>query len=114
MVWPVVLWWLGPRRVLPLAAGPGGLGVAGRWAGWNHNLLLSRPDGIVFGCVLATLLFNRSAATQRMLSRSFSWGGAAAALCVALLAAVFWRNPEPQWRPVSFTVFAAFYACASA
>ena len=55
---------------------------------------------------------NRSAATERTLSRSFSWGGAAAAVCVALLAAVSWRNPEPQWRSVSFTVFAAFYACA--
>ena len=110
MVWPLVLWWLGPRCVLPLGASLVALGVAGRWAGWNHNLLLSRPDGIVFGCVLATLLFNRSAATERTLSRVLTWGGAVAAVCVALLAAVFWRNPEPQWRPVSFTVFAVFYA----
>ena len=29
-----------------------------------------------------------------------------------VLALVCWGNPEPQWRPVSFTLFAAFYACA--
>ena len=111
VVWPLVLWWLGPRCVLPLAVGLIGVGVAGRWAGWNHNLLLSRPDGLVFGCALAALLFNRTSATERVLSRVFGWGGAAAAVGVALLATIFWRNPEPQWRPVSFTVFAAFYAC---
>jgi peptidoglycan/LPS O-acetylase OafA/YrhL len=112
VLWPLVLWCFGPRCVLPLGAALVGIGVAGRWAGWDHNLLLSRPDGIVFGCVLATLLFNRSAAAERMLSRSFSWGGAAAAAGVAVVATVFWRNPEPQWRTVSFTLFAALYACA--
>jgi peptidoglycan/LPS O-acetylase OafA/YrhL len=98
--------------VLPLAAGLVGLGMAGRWAGWNHNLLLSRPDGLVFGCILATLLVNRSPATERALSRAFCWAGGCAAAGVTLLAVVFWGNPEPQWRPVSFPVFAAFYACA--
>ena len=111
VVWPLLLWWLGPRRVLPLAAGLLGAGVAGRWAGWNHNLLLSRPDGIVFGCVLAMVLVNPAAVTGRT-RRALWWGGTASALGVGVLALVSWGNPEPQWRPVSFTLVAAFYGCA--
>ena len=44
--------------------------------------------------------------------RALWWGGAAGALGVGALALVSWGNPEPQWRPVSFTLVAAFYACA--
>ena len=111
VVWPLLLSWLGPRRVLPLAAGLLVVGVAGRWAGWNHNLLLSRPDGIVFGCVLAMVLVDPAAVTVRT-RRVLWWGGTVSALGVGVLARVFWGNPEPQWRPVSFTLVAAFYACA--
>jgi peptidoglycan/LPS O-acetylase OafA/YrhL len=111
VAWPLLLSWLGPRRALPLAVGLVGVGVAGRWAGWNHNLLLSRPDGIVFGCVLAMVLADPAAVAART-RRALWWGGAVSALGVGALAIVFWGNPEPQWRPVSFTLFAAFYMCA--
>ncbi|HZI81248.1 MAG TPA: acyltransferase [Vicinamibacterales bacterium] len=111
VVWPVVLRWLGPRRVLPLAVFLVAMGVAGRWAGWHHDLLLSRPDGLVFGSLLAICLVTRSTVTDRRLCHAFGWGGAAAAAAVAVMGIVFWGNPEPQWRPVSFTIVAAFYAC---
>ncbi|MBM3771133.1 MAG: acyltransferase [Acidimicrobiia bacterium] len=112
LFWPLALRLFGGRAVVPLALGLLGLGLLGRAIGWHYDMLVSRPDGLALGSVLAIACAEaRDVARRQMLRRWFVWGGAAAGAYVLVLSYVFWRNPEPQWKVVTFLAFAVLYAC---
>lgn len=112
LFWPVALRLFGGRGAVPMALGLLGVGVLGRAIGWHYDLLLSRPDGLALGSLLASVLAGvQDGARLRVLNRWFVWAGAAAMAYVLVLSYVFWGNPEPQWKVLTFLAFAVLYAC---
>jgi peptidoglycan/LPS O-acetylase OafA/YrhL len=56
LLWPAVVILAGPRRVVPMALGLIGVGLAARLAGFSTYLLLAQCDGFAFGGLLAALV----------------------------------------------------------
>jgi peptidoglycan/LPS O-acetylase OafA/YrhL len=59
LLWPAVVLLAGPRRVVPVALGLIGLGLAARLAGFSTYLLLAQCDGFAFGGLLAAMVASR-------------------------------------------------------
>ena len=85
LIWPAVVLLAGPRRVVAVALGLIGVGLAARLAGYSTYLLLAQCDGFAFGGLLAAIV-----ATSPDESRSRR-------LRVACLAALAVAATVPLW-----------------
>jgi peptidoglycan/LPS O-acetylase OafA/YrhL len=115
LLWPASLWLVGRRGIIPLACSLIGLSVVSRLCGLTYDVLVGRFDGLAMGSILAVLW--RSVSTQEQdrlssieaLARRLIPVGVAALCVVCLIAYRFWGNPMPQWTPIAFFAFSAFY-----
>ncbi len=66
LIWPLLIYWMGPRSVIPLAVALAAASVVARMRGFDSWLLLARADGFALGGLLAALLANRAIVAKRL------------------------------------------------
>jgi peptidoglycan/LPS O-acetylase OafA/YrhL len=111
LVWPMLLMVAGIRRIPLIAAVFITLCELGRLCiPGEIFILLTRGDGLAFGCFLAWLC--RGEGAPSTLRRYLPWLTITALVSggyVVAYLAVFWRNPHPGWQNTCFTGFSMFY-----
>jgi peptidoglycan/LPS O-acetylase OafA/YrhL len=107
LVWPLLLLVTGARSIPVLAGLALVATVTARIKGLPIGILLGRADGLAFGCLLAFLASTPVHFSK--LKRALAPLGLMSFAYICVLAYVWWRDPEPRWRPATFLAFGIFY-----
>jgi peptidoglycan/LPS O-acetylase OafA/YrhL len=104
LIWPLLLWLVGARRMAPLAVAGVVLAIAARSAGFSDRILIARCDGFAIGGLLAVALdgHRKRGGDNRSFPARLVLMGTAALLLFAI---------TPGESPIRMTLSATLFAC---
>lgn len=115
LLWPLALWFVGQRGVVPLACALIVLSVCARSFGLHFDVLVGRFDGLAMGSILAALWRAAGAAEVgraeqvKRLARGLALVSVPALIVACSACFKFWGDPYPHWPAVIFLTFSLVY-----